>query len=168
MAPKFWRVVIGVGLMLSLSRSSVTQDVAPKKPVLTLRAAVVPHEKLGYQYDWFRRLWSYGELACVVRNVSKRPITITYTAVCWYTNWGTDSPFVRVVGWGSTANLPMRVVLMPGETYSKAVPVTFDDLPEGQKVTFRVRFNSNSEREPIPSHSVWSTPITTYAPKAKP
>ena len=168
MVPRFWLIIIGASLVLSPSRSSFAQDVVGKKPVLTVRAVAVPRERLKYQYDWFRRIWSYGEVACVVTNVSKKPITITNTIVDWDVNFGTDNPCVRVVHWGASGNAAMSVVLKPGTTYSKTVPLQFDGLNEGQRVTFRVSFESNCQRVAIPSYTVWSNPVTTLSPKAKP
>ncbi len=168
---RYWIIVVGTALILSQSRNCAAQNIAGQKPVLTVRAVASPRNKFRYEYKWFRTIWSYAEISCDVKNVSKRPVTIVTETVGWYTNWGTDNSFVHRVEWPTSANAAYPIVLKPGETYSKAVPIMFNGLKEGQKVTFRIRFDSNwsgSGTLSVPSHVVWSNPVTTRVPPAKP
>lgn len=164
-----------LALTVCTQAASVNTTVSPPPP-LSLRAVVVPRKALHYEIPWFRKICSYTEMACVVKNVSSIPVTISTNVVDWHRNWSIDGPFAHIVQVMTTADIPTTVILQPGESYEKIVPITFNDTKVGRRVTFRMRFETNPDshinftnppshyRRPI-SHVVLSAPLTVRVPE---
>ncbi len=163
-------------LLLSASRPTGAQSPPTRKPVLVLRAVPVPRKDFLYQVLGSRNFTSYAEVACVVRNASTASVTIHTCTADWYENWGIDGWPVKAVRFSYSANAQITIVLAPGETYAKMVPITFDDAKVGQMVRFRVRFVTDPDLgrvPPIPNrarrasmaYTVLSSPISMRVPE---
>lgn len=138
--------------------ASVNTTVSPPS-ALSLRAVVVPRKDLHYETPGFRKICSYAEMACVVKNVSSTTVTIHTNVVDWHRNWSIDGPFAHIIHGATTADIPTTVTLHPGETYEKIVPITFNDTKVGRQVTFRMRFETNPD-----VHLIYPKPPPDYCP----
>ncbi len=159
-------------LVLLVPISAASQPRSAHKLPLVLRAVAVPRKDLLYQVSGSRNFTSYAEVACVLRNVSRAPIKIETCTADWYMNWSIDGWPVRPISFAFSANMPITLVLAPGETYAKTLPITFDEAKVGQRVTFRVRFITNPDlhfvrrpkRTGSVSYTVLSVPISMRVP----
>jgi len=174
-----WRTLEAIGsliLLLSVPRPTDAQSLLTHKPILVLRAVPVPRKDLLYQVLGSRNFTSYAEVACVVRNASTVPVTIHTCTADWYENWDINGWPVKPIQFACSANAQMTIVLAPGETYAKTVPITFGEAKVGQIVKFRVRFVTDPDLHRVPpvpnqvrrarvSQTVFSAPITMTAPE---
>ena len=83
----------------------------------------MPAREFKHEYAMTRNQPGYAEIRCIVKNTSALPVTWGEWTCSWNTEWATDTRRVEPDGWSCFANFIKPVILVPGGTFTKIVPV---------------------------------------------
>lgn len=100
-------------------------------------------------YPW---LGPCKEVVCRLKNTGSAPITVQTMSCSWYDSWDTDSKKATLPIWPCDKNVPVKIVLKPGEVYEKVVPLQVRGPQPQEKHPVRLAFVHGKERivaEPI-------------------
>ena len=111
-----------------------------KRAACTLTAQPAP-PGARRSYPWLSQT-SYAEVICRIKNTSSEPVVFETWSCSWYQNWETDNKKATVITWPCHKNVPVKVILAPGQVYEKAIPLTFNMTKPGERLPIRLRFVS--------------------------
>jgi len=100
-----------------------------------------------------------------IRNTGKDEQSL-YVLLCGHTQWSTDNTYVQVAAEGCLKNSIHKMKLKPGESGHWEVPLvlsTRSSLPKS--VTFRLGFQSWTDRKTPEVPQIWSNPVTVGVTK---
>lgn len=100
-------------------------------------------------YPWLPKC---TEVLCRLKNTGPTPLTVETMSCSWYDSWNTDSKKASLPSWPCNKNIPVKIVLKPGEVYEKVVPLQVRGLSRGEKHHVRLAFVHGKERivaEPV-------------------